>query len=291
MISRAPPWPLLLLLVAPPALADPNGLRLYENGDYEAAARAFEEAMADPHLAPEERGRMHLYLAASLHALGRVEQAGRQLEILTREHPEQRLDPARFLPELVAWAEAIRQRVETEQRYAREQGEREATERAPPPLASPDLAPAAPLDPQSGPPPASPPGPRVATAHLRPELFTLFTPTGRAWLPGGGLSYVRGRMEGGARVWFGSAPVVVHLQGGVLLGSGAFQPHVGLRAVLVPGAGGYGSGAVVGGRLALPAGFVALLDVGADYFFIGDDLHQRFELTAQAGLGFDVPLP
>jgi hypothetical protein len=126
-------------------------------------------------------------------------------------------------------------------------------------------------------------------ARLRPEGFALFSAAERGWLPGVGLTYVQQHLEGGARVWLGPQPVV-HLQGGLLLGSGAFQPHLGLRAVLAPGGGGYGSGAVVGGRLALPAGFVALVDVGADYFFIGDDFHHRFELTAQAGLGFDVPL-
>ncbi len=279
MSSRCLPLPLLLVLMAPLAWADPDGISLYESGEYEAAVQAFEAALAAPELPAPERGRMRMYLAASQHALGRVEQARQQLELLARDNPEQRLDPARFLPELVAWAEAIRERVEAEQRYAQKLAEQERRIQEEAPLSPPDRLPLAP-----------PPSKRHE-ARLRPELLTLVSAVGRRGVPGAGLSYVHGGLEGSARVWLANASPLVHLQGGVLLGSGTFQPQVGLRAVLAPGVGGYGSGAVVGGRLALPARFVALMELGADYFFIGDALHHRLEVTAQAGLGVDLDLP
>lgn len=279
MISRSLSLTLLLVLVAPSAWAEPEGLSLYERGEYEAAAQAFETALAMPDLPTAERGRMRLYLAASWHALGRVEQAQAQLELLARDHPEQRLDSARFLPELVAWAEAIRQRVEAEQRFAHRPSEPAPVAPQEVPLSPPDKL------------PVSPPSPATQEVRLRPELFTLVSAMGRRGLPGAGLTYVHGGLEGSARLWLTHASPLVHLQGGLLLGRGRFQPQLGLRAVLAPGQGGYGSGAVVGGRLSLPARFVALVELGADYFLIGDALHHRFEVTAQAGLGFELPLP
>jgi hypothetical protein len=96
-------------------------------------------------------------------------------------------------------------------------------------------------------------------------------------------------LEGSARVWFVGTPVF-HLQGGLVPGSTALRPALGVRAVLVPELGGYGVGAVVGGKYLLPAHLVALVDVGADYFLVADEAHHRFAFTVQAGLGFDLSL-
>jgi tetratricopeptide (TPR) repeat protein len=271
---------LVLLLLAPGlARAGASGLRpgilLYENGEYETATQVFTQMLADPQRSPQERGEARVYLAASLHALGRVEETRQQLEVLAREHPEQRVDSVRFLPELVALAEAIRQRVDTERDYAQREAERARLAQAPP-------------------------------SYVRPEVIGLYEAVGSQWTVGGGLAFHRGLLEASARAVINRDPTfsppklypTFQLQGGVLpgrglsLGRGRLQPHVGLRAILVPGADSYGAGGVAGLRYTLANGLVALLDVGADYFFVTrDDSYRNFAVTAQAGLGFDVRLP
>lgn len=272
-----------LVLLAPRlAWADAPGVQLYESGEYEAAAQAFTQVLADSQRPPTERGEALVYLAASLHALGRTEEAQQQLELLAREHPEQRVDAVLFPPELVALAEAIRQRVETEREYARKEAERERLGRE---------------EALRRPPPAAPAPP----AYLRPEVLGLYealNPHPQVTV-GAGLAYHQGPLEGTARMWIGSDPAsspprfipTFQLQGGVLLGSGAFRPHLGLQAILVPGAPSYGGGAVAGLRVSLPKGFVALVDVGVALFFVtADDTYQDIALMAQAGLGFDLQL-
>lgn len=269
----------LTLLVPRLAWADAPGIQLYEDGEYETAAQAFTQVLANPQSSPQERALAHIYLAASLHALGRLEETRQQLEVLAREHPEQRVDAVRFPPELVALAEAIRQRQETEREYARKEAERlkaqqEALQRPPPE-------------------PPTPPG------YLRPEVLGLYEALGHQGTVGVGLAYHQGQQEISARVLLNSDPAftpakfytTIQAHGGVLLGHNDVQPILGLRATLAPGAGSYGGGLTAGLRYVLPANFVALVDLGADYFFVtGDDLHRHIALTAQAGLGFDVRL-
>ncbi|MFY0577801.1 tetratricopeptide repeat protein [Cystobacter fuscus] len=277
---------LLLLLAAGIARADAPaiqpGIQLYENGEYEAAAQVFLQLLADPQRSSQERGEARVYLAASLHAQGRVEETRQHLELLARENPEQQVDSVRFLPELVALAREIRQRVDAEREFARKEAERErlareeALRRAPPP------------------------------AWLRPEAFGLYEVLGPQWTVGAGLAYHRGLLEGGARVMLNRDPATdpprlfptFQLQGGVLpgrglaLGSGTLQPLVALRAILVPGTRSYGGGVVTGVRYKWANGLVALLDLGADYLFLtpDDGIYRNFAVTAQAGLGFDVRL-
>lgn len=273
--------PLLVLVLLVPRLAwaDAPGIQLYESGDYEAAAQSFTQVLADPRRPPQEHGAARVYLAASLHALGRTEEAQQQLEVLAREHPEQRVDAVLFPPELVALAEAIRQRVDTEREYARKEAERER-------LAREEAL-------------RRPPPPAPVPAYLRPEVLGLYEALGRQGTVGVGLGYHRGLLEGTARVLVNGDPAsspprlipTFQLQGGVLLGRGAFRPHLGLRATLVPGARSYGGGAVAGLRVSLPRGFVALVDVGVERFFVtADDTYRDLALTAQAGLGFDLQL-
>jgi tetratricopeptide (TPR) repeat protein len=255
----------LLLLLPLPSWADPlSGISLYEGGQYEAAIQSLEKALEDPRLPPEEKGLARIYLAASLHVLGRVDESRQQLELLAREHPGQRVDPVRFLPELVALAESIRERVEAEKLYAEQAAlsQRMARETARNP---------------------SPP------VHLRLEGLGFSEPLERGWRLGAGVSLHGGMLEGSARAWF-LGPPVLHLQAGLVPGSTALRPVLGVRAVLVPTEEGYGVGAVVGGRFLLPAQLVALVDVGADYFLVADEAHHRFAFTLQAGLGFDLPL-
>jgi tetratricopeptide (TPR) repeat protein len=256
----------LLLLMPLSSWADPQpGITHYDNGEYEEALRAFEQLLDDPNLPPDEKGLARIYLAASLHVLGRVEAAQQQLVVLAREHPELRVDLIRFPPELVALAEGIRERVAAEKRYAEQEAlskamAEEAARNRPPPL------------------------------HLRVEGLGLSEPSERVFKPGVGFAISRGLVEGSARMWFGGTPIF-HLQGGLVPGSSALRPHLGLRAVLIPGTEGYGAGVVVGGRFTLAAHLLALVDVGADYFLVSDEAHRRFAVTAQAGLAFDLVLP
>jgi hypothetical protein len=104
-----------------------------------------------------------------------------------------------------------------------------------------------------------------------------------------GLTLSRGLLEATGRTWLGG-PALHHLQVGLTPGSGPLKPFLGLRAVLVPSAGGYGAGAVLGGRLSLPAHLLAVAEVGVDSFLLSDDAHRRFAVTAQAGIAFDLHL-
>ena len=252
-----------LLLVSRSAWAQTAGIERYEEGDFEAAARLFEQELAEPPLSPESQALARIYLAASLYALGQVAEARKPLEALALESPEQRVDPARFPPELVALAELIRLQVEPErQRVAREAELQKAREEER----------------------------RRAAPRLRPEVLGLFDAVGPQGTLGAGLAFQRKSLEGSVRVLLGDPPVF-QLQGGMLPSYGVLRPFLGLRATLLPGVNTYGAGPVLGGRLALPAGLVGVVDVGADYFFISRDDRHRFALTAQAGLGFDLHLP
>ncbi|HYI02951.1 tetratricopeptide repeat protein [Hyalangium sp.] len=259
---------LALILVLPlAAWADPAGIQLYESGEYEAAAHAFEQTLADPQRASSERAKARLYLAASLHTLGKVEEARKHLELLAREHPEQSVDPDWFPPELVELAKVIREQIESESQFAARTAElerkarEEALRRPPPPL---------PL-------------------YVRPEAVSLFEAVDGRWTVGAGATLRSSSLEGSLRVLLGDPPAF-HLQGGIQFGHAALRPFVGLRASLLPGLRSYGAGPAVGLRFALPAGMVGLAELGADYFFIGRDDRYRFALTAQAGLGFDLRL-
>lgn len=279
--------PLLMLmpLLAPglaraaPAFIQP-GIHLYENGEYEVAAQFFQKVLDDPQRSSQERGEACVYLAASLHAQGRLDEAWQQLEVLARENPEQQVDAVRFLPELVTLARKVRQRVDAEQEFARKEAERERLAREEALRRAPRLRPEALM---------------LCNSHYCDFLCV-------------GLAYHQGQLEGGARVMLVGYSSATHsevhpqiqVQGGVLLreralGIGTLQPHIGLRAILQADTGNAGGGAVTGVRYKLSNGLVALLDVSAEYFFVSppNSPYQRspFDLTFQAGLGFDVRLP
>jgi tetratricopeptide (TPR) repeat protein len=252
-----------LLLVSGSAWAQTAGIERYEEGDFEAAARLFEQELAAPQLSPANRALARIYLAASLHALGQVEEARKPLEALARESPEQRVDPALFPPELVALAELIRKPIESERQRAMREAELQKAREE-------EL--------------------RRAAPRLRPELLGLFDAVDRQGTVGAGIAFQRKSLEGSLRVLL-SDPPVFQIQGGVLPDYGILRPFLGLRASMLPGLNIYGAGAVLGGRLALPAGLVGVVDLGADYFFISRDDRKRFAITVQAGLGFDLHLP
>lgn len=252
-----------LLLLGGSAWAQTAGIERYEEGDFEAAAQLFQQELSEPQRSPAQQAQARIYLAASLYALGQVEEARKPLEALARESPEQRVDPARFPPELVALAELIRKPIEAErQRLEREAAHQKAQEEAR----------------------------RRAAPRLRPEVLGLFDAVDRQGTLGAGLAFQKSSLEASLRVLLGDPPVF-QFQGGVLPGSGSVRPFLGVRASMLPGLGIYGAGAVVGGRLALPGGLVGVVDLGADDFFINRDDRRRFAVTAQAGLGFDLHLP
>lgn len=173
----------------------------------------------------------------------------------------------RFPPELVAYADVIRQQVESERQLATREAELEKAREAERRRAA-----------------------RAAPSYLRPEALGLFEAVDQQWTLGVGLTFQRKSLEGSVRVLLGDPPVF-HLQGGVLPGHGTLRPFLGLRASLMPGLDTYGAGPVVGGRIALPAGLVGMIEVGADYFFTRQNELYRFAVTVQAGLGFALDLP
>ena len=257
-----------LLLIPRLVWAEPAAVQLYEKGEYQTAVHAFEVILARSQQSAETRGLTLTYLAAALHVLGRVEEARKHLVVLAREHPEHRVDTVRFLPELVALAEAIRLQVKAEQNLAARTAELEQLMQQ---------------DRLHHPQPALP-------THWRPEVFAFYEAIDSDWTIGAGLGYQWRSLEGTARLLLGEA-MAFHLQGGVLLRRGDLLPLLGARTSFVPGLASYGAGPVVGVRYALPGHLVVLVDVGGEYFFKGRDDRYRFALTAHMGLGFDVHVP
>jgi tetratricopeptide (TPR) repeat protein len=277
------------LLLSLPAHAALRGVALYERGNYARARRVLEEELRSPKLTPEERITARLYLAAALHASGAKEAASVQLEELVLTAPELEVDPVLFPPAFVELAESIRQKVEDErkrveaerqrveaerQRVEAERLAREQAARQPPPPVAPT-------------PQETPPAQADGSLRLRPEVFGFVSPLGqKSYGLGGGLSLGVGAMEAGVRVLLGD-DVGVGAEVGLVLGSGAVQPHLALRGTFVPGQPSYGGGAVVGLRLHPASRLTLLVDVGAEYFAVPNG-YRAFVLTSSAGVGFDL---
>lgn len=265
----------VLWLLPSVALAQSRGIALYERGEYAQARRALELELRDRSLAARERAAARLYLAASLYELGEEAETRTQLEELARSHPEQPVDPALFPPEFVALAGEARRKAAAERASTPEPQDRGDTEGPASPWETPEH-----------------PEERAASgrSHLLPEVFGFMDPVGKAVGVGGGLTYGGDSFEVGARALLGH-DVGVGLQLGLLLGDGAFRPHVALRGTAIPGLSAYGGGPVVGARFALGSRFTALVDVGAELFKVSDAGYRSFALTASAGLGFDLLSP
>jgi hypothetical protein len=249
----------VLWLLPSVALAQSQGVALYERGEYAQARRALELELRDQSLGARERAAARLYLAASLYELGEETETQVQLRELWRSHPEQPVDPALFPPEFVALAGETRRQVTAE------------------------------LQPSGT---TSPWEPTALSSHSRllPEVFGFMDPVGKAVGVGGGLTYGAGSFEVGARALLGRQ-VGVGLQLGLVLGDGAFRPHVALRGTAIPGLSAYGGGPVVGARFALGTRLTALVDVGAELFKVSEAGYRSFALTTSVGLGFDLMSP
>src|SRR5690349_6697859 len=97
---------LLVLLLSPLAAwaqKQIRGIDSYARGNYSKAITDLSREVDNPRRTDKERARARLYLAASLYASGKTDQAGEQLKELARRHPDQRVDPNFFPPDFVAF--------------------------------------------------------------------------------------------------------------------------------------------------------------------------------------------
>lgn len=290
---------LLLLLLLPLstwAAAQLPGIRLYQRGEYAKASRTLKQEINNPRRTDEQRALARVYLAASLLALEKEDEAFLQLEELARTYPEQRVDPALFPPELVDLELKVRAQLDVERR--RQEAEQAELNRI---AAAEDAArrkreqeeaarnqqvQVTPVDEPQVPAPAEP----TASFRLRPEV------TGYVDMWGSGS---RG-FGVGATVGFGALDVSARLlpgperrwgvsvDVGYLFGRGMFQPRVALRGTGVAGVG-VGGGAVVGARLTPLPWFTWMVDVGIEKYSVRDAaLYRDVTLVASTGLGINL---
>lgn len=296
---------LLVLLLAPLAAwaQQLRGVSLYARGDYQKAIQSLSKEVDNPRRSDKERARARLYLAASLYAVGKTDDARQQLEDLARLHPEQRVDPNLFPPDFVNFAQAARANVEAEQlaeqarahkaeqeRLAAEAERRRREQEAqfPPSGAAGELQDTA--------------STRAPSAfRLRPELTGYSDAAGA--ISGGkvsfglglGLTVGGGPVEGTVRALPGGERWAWELEAGYLFGTGAFQPRVALRGTLFPGGdvetseGSWvGIGGALGGRLALSSQLTLLADVGAEYLVNAPARYNGGVFVISAGVGYNL---
>lgn len=305
MFSRS--FVLLLLLLLPLstwAAAQLPGIRLYERGEYAKASRALKEELNNPRRTEQQKALARVYLAASLLALEKEDDAYLQIEELVLLYPEQRVDPALFPPELVEMERKVRALVEQRQRKEAEAAERErqrqeaelAEQRRKEQEADRGKQDVELRDDSQGKAPADP---AASLFRLRPEALGfsdfagVISPPGKFSFGFGlGISAGMGMFDTSARALFGDRSLGVELDAGLLFGQGAFQPRVGLRGTFVQGFTGpntLGGGASVGGRLALSPKLTALLDVSGQAFSVPEGSNYRaFVLMGSAGVGFNL---
>jgi len=304
----------LVLLVAPMAAwgAQSSGIRLYERGAYARAVRVLKNEANNPRRSEEQRALARVYLAASLMALEKGDEARRQLEELARTYPEQRVDPALFPPELVELERLVRAELETERlRKEAEQAERERlvaeaererlaaeAERrrreAEEAAAALQHTPRGPELEVQGPTDVEP----ASSFRLRPELLGFGDFKGRgAGGPGVGVTVGIGALEGTVRALIGKHHIGWEAEAGVVIGSWAIQPRVSVRGMVVPGievpdskepVARFGFAGAVGGRLALSSRVIVLADVGYGWLFGMPPKYNNHVVVASAGLGFNL---
>lgn len=273
-----------------------RGIDAYARGNYPQAITALSQEVDNPALSDKERARALLYLAASMHALGRADQTRERLEELVRRFPEQRVDPARFPPDFVALADLARQTVETER--LREQARAQEAERLrllEEQARTREETPPDPLEPPAEKPPAAL---AESSFRVRPELVGfsdlggLFAPAalrGRASLGMSlGVTVSIGGPEAGLRLLpapdarFGLA-----LEAGYAFGQSALQPRVALRGTLVRSVGA-GGGALVGVRYTPLRRLTLLADAGVEGFWIRTGNFHPLVVTASVGMGINL---
>jgi tetratricopeptide (TPR) repeat protein len=294
---------LLLLLLLPLSgwAVQLPGIRLYERGEYAKASRTLKQELNNPRRTDKQKALARVYLAASLLALEKEDEAYVQLEELARLYPQQRVDPALFPPELVdlelkvrAQLEVERRRQEAEQaelnriaavedaaRRKREQEEaaRNQNQEQVAPVDEPQVTAAVPAEPVS-----------TLRLRLRPEVtgyIDMWAKGSRGFSMGATLGF--GALETSARLLPGpDGRWGLSLDVGYLFGRGMFQPRVALRGTGVVGVG-VGGGAAVGARLTPLPWFTWLVDVGIEKYSVSDGTrYQDVTLVASTGLGFNL---
>jgi hypothetical protein len=287
-----------------PASAELRGVKQYERGEYARARKTLEKELRSKKLSKKDRSRARLYLAATLYASGAEESARIQLEELALTDPTVTVDPVLFPEGFVTLAEESFARMAAKRAPAPPSGEPAPAppqEEAEPPAPVATEAPRAEAQPALPPPPApetpAPPAPQEqaprpeeerapGTVQLRPAIFGFMDPLGKSVGAGGGLTLGLGSLELGARVLMGEQ-LGVGAEAGVVLGSGAVRPRLGLRGTAIPGVDAYGGGAVVGLRIRPASRLSFLVDVGAEYFSAPAQ-YRPLALTGSAGVGFDL---
>jgi hypothetical protein len=317
------PFVLVLLLLLPMSTwaARLRGIQLYERGDYAGAVRKLKAEVNNPQYGEKDRARARVYLAASLQALGKEDEAFLQLEELARTYPAQRVDPALFPPELVRLELKVREQLETERQVQEAERRRQEAEQAElNRIAAAEDAErrrkeqeAAVRDPQvdgqgrvevQDTAPAEP----VSSFRLRPELtgygdaggwFNFERPGKGSYGPAVALTAGIGPVEATVRTLIGKDRLAWDLEAGYLIGTGAFQPRVAARATLFPGIGKpaanettggprFGFGGSVGGRLALSSRFTVLADLGAVGIPDVDPQFNALVVVFSAGVGYSL---
>ncbi|HYO66069.1 MAG TPA: hypothetical protein VEU33_08305, partial [Archangium sp.] len=245
----------------------------------------------------KQKALARVYLAASLMALEKEDEAYVQLEELARLYPEQRVDPALFPPELVELELRVRNQLDTERRRQeaeqaernriaaaedaeRRRREQEEAARNQPVVEVPREEVRVPVS-----------APPVATFRLRAEASSfLDLSTPRAWGLGAGVTVGTGMLEASLRGLI--APKWgLELDAGLVFGSGVFQPRVVLRgtaALGLEGGPGIGLGGAVGARLALSPQLTALADFGIERLVSAPSGYKPWLFMASAGIGFNL---
>jgi hypothetical protein len=138
---------------------------------------------------------------------------------------------------------------------------------------------------------AAPPSP----FRLRPEAVGFLEPVGRTWGLAAGLTFGGQSVEGTGRVLLGRS-LAYELEAGLLFGSGALRPRLGLRGTLVPDRSVFGAGLFLGGRMVLSPRFTALADLGGEFFAtlspeVPPARSRSFVVLLSVGLGFNLLSP
>jgi tetratricopeptide (TPR) repeat protein len=253
-------------------------IRLYESLEYERALQQLQRAKELARNA-EQDVIVSLYEGLILADMGQGEQAQAAFKTALLLNPEAKL-PVKASPKVASDFEAMRVRVRQELERQRQKTEAQ-TAKPPPPVPEKPVTP-----------PAAEQAPRIKeeraarTLQLSPALFGFMDPLGKSVGAGGGLTLGLGSLELGARVLMGEQ-LGVGVEAGLVLGSGALRPRLGLRGTAISGAKAYGGGAVVGLRIRPTSRLSFLVDVGTEYF-LAPKQYRPLALTGSAGVGFDL---
>ncbi|WNG54876.1 hypothetical protein F0U59_08910 [Archangium gephyra] len=301
---------LLLLLPLTTWAAQLPGIRFYQRGEYAKASRTLKQELKNPRRTEQQRALARVYLAASLMALGKEDEAYEQLEELARTYPEQRVDPALFPPELVdlelkvrAQLDAERRRQEAEQAElnriaAAEDAARRKREQE---EAARNQVGVEPGNEVQAPVSAEP----ASSFRLRPEL-TGYTDAAAIFgskFSGGpalGLTVGGGPVEATVRTLIGKDRWAWELEAGYLFGTGALQPRLSVRTTLFPRVGDrpaddpngnrarWGFGGAVGARWAISRQLSLLADVGGEFIPGVSTKYNSAVVVVSAGVGFNL---